>query len=83
MTAGRHGLLHDLAAELHDVDGSREVQRAGGNQGGELAEAVTGNGGRFCPTPFRPQSQDCDTGGEQRGLCALGEAEAFLRAFLR
>ncbi len=78
-----HGFLHHLAAELHHVDGSREVQRAGGDERGELAEAVAGHGGRFCPAPLRPQSQDRDARREQRGLSDFRKVEAFLWAFLR
>ncbi len=55
--ARRHRFLHHLTAELHDVDGSREVQRAGRDQRGVFTEAVTRNGGGFATTELAPQTR--------------------------
>ncbi len=41
------GFLHEAPALTHDLDGVLEAQRAGGGQGGELAEGQSGRGVEF------------------------------------
>ena len=50
----RHGLLHDLSTESDQVDRGRELNGAGANECGELAEAVTRYHERIPAAPVVP-----------------------------
>ena len=50
--AGRDGALHRLAAKAHERDRGPEIERARGDQGAVLAEAVAGQ--HVGPGPPRP-----------------------------
>ena len=78
--------LHLLAADAHEADGVREVQRAGGDQGRVLAHRVPGGEGglgdvdaELVPA-FADGLEVGDRRGEQRGLAVLGPVELLLGA---
>ena len=52
------------AGHRHQADRVGKVQRAGADQGGVLAEAVSGHHRRQRPLAFPPQPPDGDAGGQ-------------------
>ena len=78
----RHRCLHRLAAKLHEPDGRPEIERAGADERGVLAEAVAGHRGRQAAAVLAPDAPGRHAGREHRGLRALSLAELLLGAAL-
>ena len=73
------GLLHGAAAELHEIDGRREIERAGGHQGRELSQAMAADHFGLRPPTLAPEPPGRNPGREHGGLGALRGVEALLR----
>src|SRR4029077_18040755 len=77
--ARRGGLLHEATAEADRTERRGEIERADDDPGRPLAEAVTGRDRGGETSLFREHTRDRDGGGEESGLCVLGEGEPILR----
>ena len=65
---------HGLAPGDDQLNAVVEAQRSAGHQGGVLAQAVAGAGGRGQPDPLhRIEHDQAEHGGRQLGVLGLGE----------
>ena len=78
----RHGFLHHLAAETHDVERGPEIHGIGADQGGVLAEAVTRHRHRPRTAAVDPHPPRGHAGCQHRGLGSLRRTEVRFRARL-
>jgi hypothetical protein len=76
----RHRLLHGAAAQVDQLDGVGEAQRAGRDQRAPLAERVPGRDVEGQPALRLERAQDRDRIGEDGRLGVAGEGELLLRA---
>ena len=80
--AGRHRLLHQLPAQLDQLDCIGERQATGSYQRRILAEAMPGNEGRSRTTLCLPQAPERDRGCKNSRLGLVGLIELLFRPLL-
>src|SRR5256886_9168211 len=78
---GRHGLLHHLAAEAHQLHRGAKRQAFRTHERGEFPETVTADHLRQRAAARAPHAPDRHSGCEHCRLCALGGVERLLRTF--
>ncbi|MNY11696.1 hypothetical protein D3C86_1447380 [compost metagenome] len=79
---GRHRLLHQLAAQLHQLDCFSERQAARSNQRRVFTQAMAGNERRLQTTLSAPQTPQGNGCGKDRRLGLVGLIELLFRPLL-
>ena len=68
-------LLHNLAAEAHQLDRGTELERPRAHQRGEFPETVAADHRGRCPAALAPRTPGCHPRGQHRRLRPLGRIE--------